>query len=78
MATQAKTVYRLKVTLRQVKPPVWRRIEVPSNIKLSDLADVPSASPESGPALPRTAAAPGAMATSWRRSATRRTRSTRS
>ena len=40
MATQAKTVHRLKVTLRQVRPPVWRRIEVPSNIKLSELATV--------------------------------------
>lgn len=40
MMTQAKTAHRLTVTLRQVKPPVWRRIEVPSSIKLSDLADV--------------------------------------
>jgi len=93
MATQAETVCRLKETLRQVMPPVWRRIEVPSNIKLSGLVDVleaamgcgtvtsvtggrtmwssrrsnwhaaasrfPSASPESGPALPRTVAARG-------------------
>jgi hypothetical protein len=40
MATQVKTVHRLKVTLRQVRPPVWRRIEVASNIKLSELSGV--------------------------------------
>lgn len=39
MTTRARTVHRLKVSLRQVKPPVWRRIEVPTSIKLSDLAD---------------------------------------
>jgi hypothetical protein len=33
-------MHRLKVTLRGVRPPVWRRIEVSSNIKLSDLADL--------------------------------------
>ena len=40
MAAQVKTVHRLKVTLRQVKPPVWRRIEVASSIKLSELSGV--------------------------------------
>ncbi len=34
----AKTVHRLKVTLRQVTPPVWRRIEVVSDMTLSELA----------------------------------------
>ena len=35
-----KTVHRLKVTLRQVEPPVWRRIEVASEMTLSTLAGV--------------------------------------
>ena len=37
---RAKTVHRLKLTLRAVKPPVWRRVEVASSIKLSALAPV--------------------------------------
>lgn len=30
-------VYQLKITLKEVKPPIWRRIEVPANTKLTDL-----------------------------------------
>jgi hypothetical protein len=36
----AKTVHQLKVTLRQVKPPVWRRIVVESDATLGELAAV--------------------------------------
>lgn len=30
-------IYQLKITLKDVKPPIWRRIEVPANMKLSEL-----------------------------------------
>ena len=30
-------VYQLKITLQDVKPPVWRRIQVPSSIDLAEL-----------------------------------------
>jgi len=30
-------IYRIKVTLKHIEPPVWRRIEVPSDIKLGKL-----------------------------------------
>jgi hypothetical protein len=33
-----KTVHQLKITLRSVKPPVWRRVVVRSDVKLSELA----------------------------------------
>lgn len=34
------TIHRLKITLRDVKPPVWRRIEVDSRVKLDNLAAI--------------------------------------
>ena len=32
-----QSIHQLKITLRQVSPPVWRRIQVPSNASLGEL-----------------------------------------
>ena len=37
MARPASTVHRLKITLREIRPPIWRRLAAPSDISLSDL-----------------------------------------
>lgn len=34
------TVHRIKITLRDSRPPIWRRLEVPSGITLRELHDV--------------------------------------
>lgn len=31
------SIYQLKITLAEIRPPVWRRIQVPGNTKLPDL-----------------------------------------
>ncbi len=40
MTAKPTSVHQLKVTLRRVRPPVWRRIVVDSNIRLSALSDL--------------------------------------
>ena len=35
-----KSIYRIQISLRHVKPPVWRRIEVPADISLDRLHQV--------------------------------------
>ena len=42
--TQGKTVggriYQLKITLKGIRPPIWRRVRVPGTIRLADLHHV--------------------------------------
>ncbi|MFF0795204.1 plasmid pRiA4b ORF-3 family protein [Streptomyces spiralis] len=35
-----KTVHKVKITLRDSRPPIWRRLEMPSDITLRELHDV--------------------------------------
>lgn len=40
MSKSKTPIYQIKVTLRHIAPPVWRRIEVPADIKLGKLHHV--------------------------------------
>lgn len=35
--TTHKTIYQLKITLKDIRPPIWRRVQVESSTKLSQL-----------------------------------------
>jgi hypothetical protein len=39
MATRKSppSIYQIKITLREISPPIWRRVQVPSNMTLGDL-----------------------------------------
>ena len=37
MAKGFRTVYQFKITLRGIRPPIWRRIQVPDNYTFWDL-----------------------------------------
>ncbi len=32
-----RTIYQLKITLKEIRPPIWRRVQVPSSTTLSQL-----------------------------------------
>ncbi len=38
--SELKKIYQVKVTLKNIKPPIWRRLLVASNITLEDLNDI--------------------------------------
>jgi len=33
-------IYQLKITLKRISPPIWRRVEVPADINLDDLSRI--------------------------------------
>ena len=35
--TNSKNIYQLKISLRDIRPPIWRRVQVQSSTTLSDL-----------------------------------------
>jgi len=35
--SNTQTIYQLKITLKDIRPPIWRRVQVPSDITLDQL-----------------------------------------
>jgi hypothetical protein len=40
MALKSTKIYQLKMTLDSIRPPIWRRVQVRSNISLGELHDI--------------------------------------
>lgn len=40
MSKKFKNVYQFKITLKGIKPPIWRRILVPDNITFADFSEI--------------------------------------
>ena len=37
---QPRLLYQIKITLKEITPPIWRRVIVPADYTLADLHDV--------------------------------------
>lgn len=37
---QPKQIYQLHISLDNIRPPIWRRLLVPSNVRLSELSEI--------------------------------------
>jgi hypothetical protein len=39
-SSSPKTVYQLKITLKNIRPPIWRRVQVDSSTTLEQLHSI--------------------------------------
>ena len=39
-AKQSQQIYQLHISLDNIRPPIWRRVLVPSDVKLSELSEI--------------------------------------
>ena len=40
VSKRPSAIYQLKITLKDIRPPIWRRVQVPGDITLGDLHDI--------------------------------------